>query len=495
MPARTLRIVLMATLLVAGSTRAQEVPGAVFLGPGMSVTGEGYGRSVATDGVTAVVGAPAAESFGGRAYLFRRTGNETWTFLGTLAPDSPKAGEFGSAVAVQGDLVVVGAPKDESGAVYLFRLLPEDDPELLEEIRPEGVGLGTFGTAIVIAGEDLLVGAPQAGFSRAGAVFVHREDGGEWNTVQIIEPVSLVPFGRFGDALAADDATGTLVVGAPGGEGGAEGFAYVFSKDAGGGWVLEERLVSPIPLSDPPGEVPLFGEAVAVRSGRALIGAPAAGSGDIRGAAFVYDRTGDAPGATWSFVGELPDPAPTPTSNFGQALSMGQGWAAAGVPGRMSVMPQGAVVFYDDPGAGGATPSVVFEVEGLAGSLGEATAAAGPWLIAGGPLDDPAGEAVGFDTRVLVTPLEPLPHQSPELVRLDGPNPTRGPLRLRLQLEQPELVEITLYDVLGRQIGAWTDRLPAGDHAVELGAPRVLGTIICSVRAGRLRETVRFTVL
>lgn len=91
---------------------------------------DGFGKSVAIDNDTIVVGAqgdnkpPTAEQ--GSAYVFKRS-DSTWAEHALLVPNDPNAGLFGGAVGVSGDTFLVGAgftdraPLDlDWGAAYVF---------------------------------------------------------------------------------------------------------------------------------------------------------------------------------------------------------------------------------------------------------------------------------------------------------------------------------------------------------------------------------------
>src|SRR5690606_32979546 len=99
---------------------------------------DGFGTSVAVDGEYAVIGAPGDDDGGaasGSAYVFRRDAN-VWVQDMKLPPSAPVVGirpaavtagdNFGSAVAISGDHVIVGASLDDdggtrAGAAYIFR--------------------------------------------------------------------------------------------------------------------------------------------------------------------------------------------------------------------------------------------------------------------------------------------------------------------------------------------------------------------------------------
>jgi len=92
-----------------------------------ATAGDGFGRSIAVDGDSAVVGAPFDASNAGSAYVFVRT-DGAWSQTGeTLASSDAAAGDaFGTAVAIDGDTVVVGARladvggNADAGAAYVF---------------------------------------------------------------------------------------------------------------------------------------------------------------------------------------------------------------------------------------------------------------------------------------------------------------------------------------------------------------------------------------
>jgi FG-GAP repeat len=78
----------------------------------------GFGSDIAIDGNVAVVGAPSDSSLG-VAYIYERSGND-WVEKARLQPNDQDfylPGAFGRIVAVSGDTVVVGTL---SNAIYVF---------------------------------------------------------------------------------------------------------------------------------------------------------------------------------------------------------------------------------------------------------------------------------------------------------------------------------------------------------------------------------------
>ena len=133
---------------------------------------EDFGRSVAFDGTTAVVGAkrmdePSATSYG-TAFVFTRSGQSWHKTTELVPPERSQEDDFGATVAMTGQTIVVGAPTEtnelgtNAGAVHVFTR--ENDQwcrteRLLDE---DGRPTHQFGTVAAIDGNSLLVG------SRAG---------------------------------------------------------------------------------------------------------------------------------------------------------------------------------------------------------------------------------------------------------------------------------------------------------------------------------------
>ena len=163
-----------------------------------------FGRSVDIYGDIAVVGAPGDDGLAtnsGAAYVFRRQG-DSWVEVQKLdaAGDAEQHDQFGFDVAVERDLIAVGARWDDdagsdAGAVYLFewdgmvwtrteKFLPTD-PSMSYSAYEYGTSVD-IGIAVPAAGSvevtDIVVGAPRAD-NFQGAVFLIERNGGLWTTI------------------------------------------------------------------------------------------------------------------------------------------------------------------------------------------------------------------------------------------------------------------------------------------------------------------------
>src|SRR5262245_46689716 len=90
-----------------------------------------FGSSIAISGNTAIVGAPNADKpFAtdvGAVYVFVHDGTNWVQKQKLMASDGAASDLFGSSLAIDGSVIVVGAPRadvagSDSGAAYVFRL-------------------------------------------------------------------------------------------------------------------------------------------------------------------------------------------------------------------------------------------------------------------------------------------------------------------------------------------------------------------------------------
>jgi hypothetical protein len=255
--------------------------------------GDLFGGSVAVDGDTIVIGAPAVESgvstFPGAAYVFVNPG--TWSGAPTetakLSPPSGSGSGFGDSVAISGDTIVVGqnnfpgsSPVGASSA-YVFvkhgsAWATTSAPDAQLNASDAVVG-DRFGRRSAISGDTIVVGANNIGTDNTqdgkGAAYVFVKPSGGWGTAGTtpqLENAKLVA----SDSLQHDDfgsslgiSGDTIVVGAPG----PNQAAYVFVKPSGGWGNGTTTLTENAKLTPSGGAGGAFGNAVAI-SGDTIVG-------------------------------------------------------------------------------------------------------------------------------------------------------------------------------------------------------------------------------
>jgi hypothetical protein len=247
------------------------------LAPSDGASGDLFGYAVAIAGDTAVVGAPLGDTVGedsGKAYIFRRStgSSSSWTQLQVLVPPDAATGDrFGSSVAIEGDIVAIGAVGRQSaaGAVYAFRWSSDRFGFEQRLSAPDGAAGDRFGYSLAVSGGTLLVGAPDRaidGLSSAGAAYAFVRSGTAFGLQQEIHAPSAETTGRFGWSVALSGET--ALVSAQLGAGASQGAVHWFTR-SGTNWV-PELTRSPL------GTSPLYdsnaGPTVALSGNLALIG-------------------------------------------------------------------------------------------------------------------------------------------------------------------------------------------------------------------------------
>ena len=130
---------------------------------------QAFFSTIDADGQRIVVGAPEAVPGGpNEAHVITLDG-DSWNHV--QLPRSDYADEFGTAVAIEGTRIAVGAYNDgEGGSVYLYEW---DGSRWHEEKIPSFLGPGQrFGWTVALAGQTLAVGAPTGALGGGGSVWV-----------------------------------------------------------------------------------------------------------------------------------------------------------------------------------------------------------------------------------------------------------------------------------------------------------------------------------
>ena len=308
-------------------------PSAILFPTGL-VQGDSAGSSLAMDGTTLVVGMRRDDAMGldsGAAAVFEFTGLG-WVQVATLVdPTGGPLDEFGSSVAISGDVIVVGSPYDaniggdELGSATVFRRVAGDwqfDERIEATFGEHG---DAFGSAVAVAGDWIAVGEPEdngtAGID-TGSVTVFRDTGPFWSEFAFLESPNASAGDMFGTAVAM---TGdTLLVGAPFSSpaGFESGGVYPFRRD-GTDWLGDPVIVSPIAAANR-----FFGSAIDIDGTEVAIGepfTPVAGS-FAAGAAHYFIDNGSAFGA----IATVTDATPSSGALLGSSVAIEGGELVSG---------------------------------------------------------------------------------------------------------------------------------------------------------------------
>ncbi|MEW6741422.1 MAG: FG-GAP repeat protein [Planctomycetota bacterium] len=161
--------------------------------------GDNYGRPLYLEGTVAATGAVANDDAGsdsGAAYILRYDGSR-WVEEQKLTGSDASAGDYSHVICVSGDVAVVGAQGDDdacpgdpycnSGSAYIFRFNGSSWVEEQKLVASDAEAGDNFGAAVGIVGDVVLIGAildddacPSDPSCNSGAVYVYRYDGSNW---------------------------------------------------------------------------------------------------------------------------------------------------------------------------------------------------------------------------------------------------------------------------------------------------------------------------
>ncbi|MEM6672493.1 MAG: FG-GAP repeat protein [Planctomycetota bacterium] len=294
------------------SPAAQAVVETLRTPPGLPA--EYVGGAVAMDGNRLAVTQVGLFGTEGRVDLYD-LGPDGWVVVDSVFGSSPAVagGDYGSAVALQGDTLIVGNFQVNSpqnvGAVDVFTLhggvwtpvqsffdgIPGDDH---------------FGISVALDGDTFVAGARldgTVGF-RGGAAYVYERSGGVWTLAAQLTPQSALYSGSFfGDTVDVEG--DRIAVGGFGAFG--RPIAALYERTPSGGWPLLALLVPP---GGTPGE---YGRSVVLDGGFVYVGSPSFSlPGGIRGAIEVFDA------ATGAYVQRITMPALPNVFGLGHRLAV-----------------------------------------------------------------------------------------------------------------------------------------------------------------------------
>lgn len=324
-----------------------------------SEPGDWFGRSVAIDGDTAVVGANL-HGGGGIVHVYTRTGT-TWSPEATLVGSDTRASDdFGFSVAVSGDTIVVGAFEHDvptgggarvlnSGAAYVFvRGGGGGWTQQAKLVADVPTPVDNFGRSVDVDGDTIVVGNlfdDEPGKSNTGAAFVFARTATAWTQEARLTASDTAGGDGLGFSVAVERDTVLASADLDDDVGGADsGSVYVFTR-AGTTWTEQAKLRAVDAASGD-----RFGSAVDLDGRVALIGAEGDDDGGLgSGSAYAFVRSGSG----WVHEAKLTAPAAAAGDRFGFALSMEGGVAVIGAYLADLAGPQSGAAFVYTRSAGG----------------------------------------------------------------------------------------------------------------------------------------------
>ncbi len=293
------------------------VPDAWLTVPGASA-GDGFGAALAASGSTLAIGSSGEN----RVAIVDLDDPAAAPVILAGGPD------FGRSLAIEGDTLIVGEPQRAGqigrGRVTVFERTTPSGWNLSQTLSVDTLGLNAgFGVSVALLGNRLLVGAPSAFGTGAAFYYTRPDDDAPWTLNAAVQPANAVPNDQFGAAVALGDRE--LLIGAPA--------ADVAAPNGGSATIVPillgtDQLGPPTTLFAPsPATNALFGSAVAARGDLIAITAPL-GDG-LAGGAWVFRRLADE---SFTPAQRLAATTPEPFAGFGTSIAIADEFIAAGAP-------------------------------------------------------------------------------------------------------------------------------------------------------------------
>ncbi|MDZ4686824.1 MAG: hypothetical protein SH850_17260 [Planctomycetaceae bacterium] len=369
-------------------------------------SGDNFGYALAIDGNFAVIGAPLADStYGpdaGEAHVYEKIAG-IWTYVQTLdASILAEFDNFGSSVAISGELIVIGAPRDNitagsnAGSVFTYYRNPDGSWSRQARLNAsDAASADLFGTSVALKGTRLVVGAPgddNANGVDAGAAYIYTRVGLGWTNEVKLRSQDLAAGDELGFAVAVADANRVLVGSyRDDNAGGVDaGAVYAFELTPivnGQAWLQDEKL---LPTDGGGGDN--FGYQIAVSGSNAVISSFGDDNafGVNAGAAYVFNFSVSPFNPGWSQTAKLLAVAGAANDLFGASVAIDGLSIVVGMPyftdarGRTG----SAFEFYSQNGVWG-PPQRLLPVNRAAGDLiGFSVAVSGDSIFLGAPTDN-----------------------------------------------------------------------------------------------------------
>ncbi len=259
--------------------------------------------------------------------------------------------QMGHAVSATSDWLAVSAPVDHSvgilgvGAVHMYKRQGSiwvHQQRLNASNGSPGPWPDKFGSGVAVEGNLLAVGAPfeDTAGPEVGCVYLYELQGNLWVETKILYPGDVEWYATFGESVAIRDDrvfAGAVSMGNGAGIGKSHGSVYVFERD-NGTWVQKQKLTA----SDPK-DYSYFGWDLKVDANILLVGALGHKHDTLTsGAVYSFDLVA----GTWTEMCELLPEVPSNLLGFGGSIDFENDLLLLGVPGDNDQASSGSALLY-----------------------------------------------------------------------------------------------------------------------------------------------------
>ncbi|MBT5910423.1 MAG: tandem-95 repeat protein, partial [Opitutae bacterium] len=352
-----------------------------------------FGGSVALGNDFLVAGASRDLAEAGSAYVYNLEANGSWMQSQKLLLTTPVTAidAFGKAVAVSGDALVVTAIQpgllgnEGNGSAYVFRLTNGNWTTDGNLTASDGASSDQFGSSVALDGNLTVVGANKADANGldSGAAYVFNYDAnGSWSQEQKLLPAVHTTGDEFGTSVAILGSVALVGSIKADGNGTDSGAAYVFRRDSSGNWTQEALLAPPV------GGVAGFGSSVALSGNYALVDSRVSGTG---GASYLYRNEENS--TLWTFISMLGRTQGVALETQGNTVAMSGDMILAGSPGDdRNGSDAGSATLFTNPGWGDFTYPMLAPIVTQGTNLSVSMNEDGAWTVPELNASDPFGD-------------------------------------------------------------------------------------------------------
>ncbi|UCD75009.1 MAG: hypothetical protein JSV91_14625 [Phycisphaerales bacterium] len=306
-----------------------------------------FGYSVELEGNWLIVGAPGDEEQGwqaGCAYVFRYDGSTWVQQQKLLASDGGELDYFGCSVAIDGDFLVIGADEhffthEGTGWAKVFHFDGSSWIEQQTLAAHDGEEEDRFGGSVAIQDDIILVGAiGDDNFRGSAYCFVYDPDLNMWVENQKLQASGGGGWDLFGRCVSISGDKAIIGEDFSDDDAYEAGTAHIYRLDSEGLWVEEQEL-----HASNAGAEHHFGYSASIDGDVAIVGATWAGAYEFFAWAYVFRFDGQ----TWNEVSVLQSNQP-PENHFGECVALDGDRAIVGAPYEYGQSAdEGAVYIYD----------------------------------------------------------------------------------------------------------------------------------------------------
>jgi hypothetical protein len=314
-----------------------------------------FGKALSSYEDYLVVGEPnngVGGDFGAFTLYSTPDNGDSWIKIAKIFPPvgySDGVKDFGTAVSIYGDYILIGSPGDtingvaNAGSVYAYTFNPSTKAITFQEriLQNTTVEASYFGREVDHHGNNAVIACDnglQATSTKIAYAYKTINHGVTWQLKSNLIPTNAVGALKFGYELFIFGDWITLAAYA---ENNNVGRVYIYrTYDSGDSWIRTQIIDAVAQVADT-----YFGFAMAMNEILLVLGAPGANAG--KGTVYVYGQEVSGLNITWVLRSTIQPPAGNVTE-FATTVSLQDGVLLVGAPGTQNEFSTGAIYLYLD---------------------------------------------------------------------------------------------------------------------------------------------------